>query len=60
LFITIKAEVALILQGVSINTHSMMTEKKNIFYISLILSHHHSHIHSSFILSLSKNIYWRR
>jgi len=46
------------LQGVSINTHSVISkqkwiEKKNL-YTSLILSHHHSHIHTSFFISLSK------
>ena len=55
LFITIKAKIALILQGVSINTHSVMTEKK-VPYTSLILSDHHSHIHTSFFISLEKNI----
>jgi len=53
LFITIKAKIALILQGVSINTHSVMTEKK-VPYTSLILSDHHSHIHTSFFISLPK------
>ena len=46
------------MQGVSINTHSVISkqkwiEKKNL-YTSLILSHHHSHIHTSFFISLSK------
>jgi len=50
LFITIKVEIALILQGVSINTHFVMiTKKQKILYTSLILSHHHSHIHTSFL-----------
>ena len=53
LFITIKAEITLILQGVSINTHSVVT-KKNILYTYLILFHHHSHIHTSFLISLQK------
>jgi len=48
-----KAEIALILQGVSINTHSVMTEKR-ILYISLILSHHNSHTHLLFYLSFKK------
>jgi len=55
LFVTIKAEIAFILQGVSINTHSVMTEEE-ILYTSLILSHHHSHIHTPFLISLKKNI----
>ena len=50
LFITIKVEIALILQGMSINTHSVMiTKKQKILYTSLILFHHHSHIHTSFL-----------
>jgi len=58
LFITIKAEIALILQGVSINTHSVkITKKQKILYTSLILSHHHSHIQTSFLsLFQKKNI----
>jgi len=90
LSITIKVEISLILQGVSINTHSALTKKKSIYfsnsfpsppphtppflslfkkkhiegdrnksekkilYTSLILSHHHSHIHTSFFISISK------
>jgi len=55
LFLTIKVEIALILKCVSINTHSVMTEKrKKILYTSLILSHHHSHIHTSSFISLNK------
>jgi len=33
-----------------------MTKEKKILYTSLILSHHHSHIHTSFFISLKKNI----
>jgi len=55
LFVTIKAEIALILQCVSINTHSVMTEKK-ILYISLIIFYHHSYTHLLFYLFLKKNI----
>jgi len=32
-----------------------MTEEE-ILYTSLILSHHHSHIHTPFLISLKKNI----
>ena len=53
LFITIKAEIALILQCVSINT-PLSWPKKDIFYTSLILSHHHSHTHLLFYLSFKK------
>jgi len=48
LFIIIKAEIALILQGVSINRHSVKKEK-NFLYTSLILSNHHSHTHLIFL-----------
>jgi len=62
LLITIKVEIALILQGVSINTHSVMTKKreKKILYTSLILPDHHSHIHTPFFISLLKKTYRRR
>ena len=59
LFITIKTEIGLILQGVSINTHSIIRKggpKKKILYTSLILSYHHSHTNLLFYLSLKKNI----
>jgi len=55
LFIKIKTEIALILQGVSINTHYVkITNKQKILYTSLILSHHHSHIHTSFLSLFQK------
>jgi len=55
LFIKIKAMIALILQCVY--KYFVCHMKKKNLYTSLILSHHHFHIHTSFFISLSrKNI----
>ena len=53
LFITIKAEIALILQGVSINTHSVMTERKNSLHFSNSFPSPLPHTHL-FLISLKK------
>ena len=55
LFITIKAEIALILQSVSINTHYVMTrkKKKDSLHFSNSFPSPLPHIHLFFI-SLSK------
>jgi len=55
LFITIKAEIALILQGASINTHSIITEKeKDSLHFSTSLPSPLPHTHLLFYLSLKK------
>jgi len=58
LFITIKVEIALILQGVSINTHSVMTrkKKKDSPHFSNSLPSPLPHIHFLFYLSSKKKI----
>jgi len=55
LFITIKAEIVLILQSVSINTHSIKTEKKYSLNLSNSFPSALSHTHLLFV-SLKKHI----
>jgi len=56
LFITVKTGIALILQGVGINTHSVIPKKKRDSLHFSISSRHQSHIHTSLLISLKKNI----
>jgi len=53
LFITIKTEIARCEYKYTL-CHMKMDQKKEILYTFLILSHHHSHIHNPFSISLSK------
>jgi len=55
LFVTIKAEIARCEYKYTLCHMVRGTEiKKRILYTSLILSHHHSHIHISPLISLKK------